>query len=294
MKRRLQRYIMAALVGSVALGGAWSVGQVQANDVAVVKVDSEAAAAVKNDDGDIVAVQTPTEAHGNTTGVMTKRISQDIAPATNKALWTDTDALTRDADLIKVPDADAYYQRLAVSVSPVAISGDRLHITYPEIKSVSPYVTKEVNSRILKYVQTLQKNLEKNNLKADMKENLYITYDVEANDKGILSIFIKSYTIGDQAANGLNTVKAFTFNTTSGRVLKLSDFGGVSKDVLNEAINSDEDLKMQFFPENLPIDKVPNEFYATEDHELYIIFQQGTVGSMAAGTIYVPVGKSKR
>lgn len=291
MKHVLKTYIMAALIGSVALGAN---GLVQASDVEVVKVNAEPVAAVVNDNGDVVAVDTPTEAHNNTTGIMTKRISQDISPATNKALWEESDELAREADLVQVPEANAYYQRLAVSVSPVAVTGDRLHITYPTVTSVSPVVTKEINDRITKYVQTLQKNLEKANLKADMKENLYITYDVEANDKGIFSVLIKSYTIGDQAANGLNTVKAFTFNSTSGKVLSLGDFGGVSKEVLNTAINEDEDLKAQFFPENLPVDKVPADFYATADHELYLIFQQGTVGPMSSGTIYVPVGKSKR
>lgn len=291
MKRVFKSYMLAALIGSVAFG---ATGAVQAADVDVVKVNAEPAAAIVNNNGDVVAVATPTEAHNNTTGIMTKRISKDIAPATNKALWEESDELAREADLVQVPEANDYYQRLAVSVSPVAVTGDRLHITYPTVTSVSPVVTKEINDRITKYVQTLQKNLEKSNLKADMKENLYITYDVEANDKGIFSVLIKSYTIGDQAANGLNTVKAFTFNTTTGRVLSLGDFGGVSKDVLNKAINSDEELKLHFFPDSLPIDKVPSDFYATEDHELYIIFQQGTVGSMAAGTIYVPVGKSER
>lgn len=291
MKHVLKSYILAALVGTVAFGG---FGVAQAADVAVVKVNAEPAAAVVDESGDVVAVATPTEAHNNTTGIMTKRISQDISPATNKTVWEESDKLAREADLVEVPEANAYYQRLAVSVSPVAATGDRLHITYPTVTSVSPVVTKTINDRITKYVQTLQKNLEKANLKADMKENLYISYDVEANDKGIFSVLIKSYTIGDYAANGLNTVKAFTFNSTSGKLLSLGDFGGVSKDVLNKAINDDEELKEQFFPDSLPIDKVPADFYATEDHELYIIFQQGTVGSMAAGTIYVPVGKSKR
>lgn len=291
MKRKLQQYIMAALVGGAVLGG---FSAVSATDVTVVPVDSEPSVAVTNESGDIVAVQTPTEAHNNTTGIMTKRVSQDISPSSNKTMWNETDALTRDAELIQVPDANAYYQRLAVAVSPIAITGDRLHITYPEVKHVSPVVTKMMNEKITKYVQNLQKNLEKNNLKADMKQNLYITYDVVANGEGIFSVLLKSYTIGDQAANGLNTVKAFTFNSSSGRLLSLGDFGGVSKDVLNAAINDNQEISDQFFPENRTVDKVPSDFYATEDHELYIIFQQGTVGPMSSGTIYVPVGKSKR
>ena len=240
MKQKWQKYIMAAVFGSIALGG---FGGVNANDVTVVKVDSEPAAAVVDDNGDIVAVQTPTEAHNNTTGVMTKRVSSDISPASNKAMWEASDELSREADLVKVPEANAYYQRLSVAVQPI-------HITYPTVTSVSPVVTKEINSRITKYVQTLQKNLEKNNLKADVKENLYMTYDVKANDKGIFSVLLKSYSIGDQAANGLNTVKAFTFNTTSGKVLTLHDFGVVKLDELNQAIANDEDLKPQFLPEN--------------------------------------------
>ena len=51
MKQKWQKYIMAAVFGSIALGG---FGGVNAADVAVVKVDSEPAAAVVDDNGDIV------------------------------------------------------------------------------------------------------------------------------------------------------------------------------------------------------------------------------------------------
>ena len=44
-------------------------------------------------------------------------------------------------------------------------------------------------------------------------------YDVKTDKNGIFSVLIHTYTMRDHDANGVNYVKGFTFNTTTGRQL---------------------------------------------------------------------------
>lgn len=241
------------------------------------------------------AVDTTNMTPGNDTGIVTTRISKSAPPVTNKAVRQVSNDAMRDAVTIVAPDANAYYNRLSVTVSPVSITGDRMHITYPKVTSVSPVVTRAMNKVIESYVRQIQDTLAKNNTSGQPLENLYLTYDIKADDKGIFSVLLKSYTIADGAAHGMNTVKAFTFNTSDGRTLRLRDFGSVSTDRINKALKtSDGKWNNQVFADYQGVKSVPDEFYADGDHNITIIFQQGTIGPSAAGTIYVPLGKIGR
>lgn len=232
---------------------------------------------------------------GNGTGIVTSRISEDTPPVTNRALRQVSNDAMREAVTIVAPDANAYYNRLSVTVTPVSITGDRLHITYPKVTSVSPVVTAAMNKVIESYVRQVQDKLAKTNTSGQQLENLYLTYDIKADDKGIFSVLLKSYTIADGAANGSNRVKAFTFNTSDGRTLRLRDFGSVSPDMINKALKtSDGKWNSQVFADYQGVKSVPDEFYADGDHNITIIFQQGDIGPSASGTIYVPLGKIGR
>ena len=232
----------------------------------------------------------------NTTGIVSTRISDTAAPATNKAVRENSDKEARASMMVMAPNANSFYQRLQVGVVPVAVKGNHMDITYPEVTSVSKTVQKKINKAISDYVEDLQEDLAKANLKNDNATNLYITYDVKANGNGLFSVLIKSYTIQDKAANGNNTVKAFTFNTTSGQRVSLSDFGGVNKEKLQQALaDAPEDFKTAV-NSGIMKDKqrdinVPKEFYSTEDHNVFLIFQQGDIAARAAGTLYLPMGK---
>lgn len=281
----------AALCSLLAAGA--TLGAVSAADTTTTVPVTTAATTATTTAATTVATAGTTP--GNGTGIVTSRISQSAPPVTNKALRQVSNDAMRDAVTIVAPDANAYYNRLSVTVTPVSITADRLHITYPKVTSVSPVVTLAMNKTIESYVRQVQDNLAKTNAPGKNMENLYLTYDIKADDNGIFSVLLKSYTIADGAGNGSNTVKAFTFNTSDGRLLHLSDFGSVSTDMINKALKtSDGKWNTQVFADYQGVKSVPSEFYADGAHNITVIFQQGDIGPAASGTIYVPLGKIGR
>ena len=88
---------------------------------------------------------------------------------------------------------------------------------------------------------------------------------------------------------GVNYVKGFTFNTTTGRQLSLYDLGGLNKKELVNAINNNQQVK-DAVGANATFDKMPSEFYTTEDYSVVMILQQDVDTIHSAGTVYVPVG----
>ncbi len=93
----------------------------------------------------------------------------------------------------------------------------------------------------------------------------------------------------DGDANGVNYVKGFTFNTTTGRQLSLYDLGGLNKKELVNAINNNQQVK-DAVGANATFDKMPSEFYTTEDYSVVMILQQDVDTIHSAGAVYVPVG----
>lgn len=224
-----------------------------------------------------------------------ERISSTASPTVNKAVRENSDKVKRDAKTMMIPAAKAYTERLQVSVHPIRNKDNHFDVTYPVIESASPYVEEKINKRIDNYINDLQNKVIENNKKAGTmgNTNLYVTYDVKSNSNGILSVLIKSYTIEDKAAHGLNFVKGLTFNTTTGKELSLSDFGGINKNKIKNALmDAPDDVKMALF-KDVEIEKA-GEFYAMPNHDIYLVFQQGDYSPMAAGTVYVPVGNLGR
>ena len=87
----------------------------------------------------------------------------------------------------------------------------------------------------------------------------------------------------------INYVKGFTFNTTTGRQLSLYDLGGLNKKELVNAINNNQEVKEKLGGD-VNIDKMPTEFYTTDDYSVVMILQQDVDTIHSAGTVYVPVG----
>ena len=179
--------------------------------------------------------------------------------------------------------------RKEVAVSPVESTTDHLDLVFPEVKSVSPTVEKAINTTIKKYVSKIQNDVEKLNAKESDKTNVVMYYDVKTDKNGIFSVLIHTYTMRDHDANGVNYVKGFTFNTTTGRQLSLYDLGGLNKKELVNAINNNQDVKDKLGGD-VNIDKMPTEFYTTDDYSVVMILQQDVDAIHSAGTVYVPVG----
>ena len=220
---------------------------------------------------------------------LTYRISSTATPEQNRALRSVASKVDRDAVEVVAPNADRYMDRKEVAVSPVESITDHLDLVFPTVKSVSPVVEKAINNTIKKYVAKVQNDVEKLNAKDADKTNVVMYYDVKTDKNGIFSVLIHTYTMRDRDANGVNYVKGFTFNTTTGRQLSLYDLGGLNKKELVNAIENNQDVKNQLGGE-VNIDKMPTEFYTTDDYSVVMVLQQDVDAIHSAGTVYVPVG----
>ena len=220
---------------------------------------------------------------------LTYRISSTATPEQNRALRSVASKVDRDAVEVVAPNADRYMDRKEVAVSPVESTTDHLDLVFPTVKSVSPIVEKAINNTIKKYVAKVQNDVEKLNAKDADKTNVVMYYDVKTDKNGIFSVLIHTYTMRDRDANGVNYVKGFTFNTTTGRQLSLYDLGGLNKKELVNAIENNQDVKYQLGGE-VNIDKMPTEFYTTDDYSVVMVLQQDVDTMHSAGTVYVPVG----
>lgn len=220
---------------------------------------------------------------------LTYRISSTATPEQNRALRSVASKVDRDAVEVVAPNADRYMDRKEVAVSPVESTTDHLDLVFPTVKSVSPIVEKAINNTIKKYVAKVQNDVEKMNTKEADKTNVVMYYDVKTDKNGIFSVLIHTYTMRDRDANGVNYVKGFTFNTTTGRQLSLYDLGGLNKKELVNAIENNQDVKNQLGGE-VNIDKMPTEFYTTDDYSVVMVLQQDVDTMHSAGTVYVPVG----
>ena len=220
---------------------------------------------------------------------LTYRISSTATPEQNRALRSVATKVDRNAVEVVAPNADRYMDRKEVAVSPVESTTDHLDLVFPTVKSVSPIVEKAINMTIKKYVAKVQNDVEKLNAKEVDKTNVVMYYDVKTDKNGIFSVLIHTYTMRDRDANGVNYVKGFTFNTTTGRQLSLYDLGGLNKKELVNAIENNQDVKNQLGGE-VNIDKMPTEFYTTDDYSVVMVLQQDVDTIHSAGTVYVPVG----
>ena len=220
---------------------------------------------------------------------LTYRISSTATPEQNRALRSVATKVDRNAVEVVAPNADRYMDRKEVAVSPVESTTDHLDLVFPTVKSVSPTVEKAINMTIKKYVAKVQNDVEKMNTKESDKTNVVMYYDVKTDKNGIFSVLIHTYTMRDRDANGVNYVKGFTFNTTTGRQLSLYDLGGLNKKELVNAIENNQDVKNQLGGE-VNIDKMPTEFYTTDDYSVVMVLQQDVDTIHSAGTVYVPVG----
>ena len=220
---------------------------------------------------------------------VTYRVSSTATPEQNKKLHSVANKTDRGTIEVVAPNADRYMDRKEVGVSPVDATTDHLKLVFPTVKSVSPVVEKTINTTIKKYVSKVQNDTQKLNEKDANKTNVIMYYDVKTDKNGIFSVLIHTYTMRDGDANGVNYVKGFTFNTTTGRQLSLYDLGGLNKKELVNAINNNQQVK-DAVGADVSFDKMPTEFYTTEDYSVVIILQQDVDTIHSAGTVYVPVG----
>ena len=224
-----------------------------------------------------------------------EKISNTASPEANRLIRGEMMKARQDHKQIVAPAVKAFTDRLQVTVKPETVKENHVNIAYPTVQSVSPYVTKAINKTITDYVEKLRKQVHKANEKNldGEGQNLYMSYDVKADGNGIFSVTITSYTIEDNASNGVNVEKGFTFNTTTGRSLSLGDFGVLPQEKIAAAMQQLPREGKKAIYADVKVGK-PNSFFARENHDIVLIYDQGTIGPMSSGSIYVPVGNLGR
>lgn len=171
------------------------------------------------------------------------------------------------------------------------------HIVYPEFMADSRMVQERVNKDIRSYVEGLEKDVLKQNLKdKEHPTELYVDYGVMENKDGILSVIIRSYTYTMGYANGTTVEKGFSFNATSGKKLYLYDLGTYKVDRVKSALDAliakdkEEGVKSDYMvPEDL---KVSKNFYL-DDGSVYLIYDQGVIAPRSHGNVHLKIDEYK-
>lgn len=217
------------------------------------------------------------------------RVSSTAAPEQNRLMRDKAGVVTRTVRDTITPDADTYTSRMAVGVSPFVMTADHIDITFPTVTSVSRIVEKNINDTIRKYVSSVQNKVQDLNRQDDNKTNVIMYYDVKTDKRGLFSVVLYTYTIQDKAANGIDAVKGFTFNTTTGRLLSLTDLGGMQVADINASIQDNTVLQQQVGAD-FSVTSVPKEYYVDDNRTLVMIVQEMDEGlTHSAGTVYIPV-----
>lgn len=194
-----------------------------------------------------------------------------------------------------VPSIQSEYARLRVSVTATTYNEDHINVSYPQVTAASPIVQERINKELRNYANKAIKDVQKANLKNDSKTDLTMKFSVKSSTDGIFSVVVSSYTIQARAAHGINVDKGFTFNTTTGKQVTLSNFGRVTKDRVTEVMNQlrTEKGDNYFFSDVTSASYVSNNFFSDNNRQITIIYPQGELGPMSSGIIYIPLGKLK-
>lgn len=148
----------------------------------------------------------------NTTGIVFGAISPTASPATNKAVREESNKLAANSTITVVPVAHPYFIGDQVAVTPIALQGAYVNVTYPDVRAFTPKHQNAINTVIVNYISGLINQLNTTNATASDRSNLYVMYNVSQDDKGIFTLTLYSYVIQDKAATPVVSQKTFTFN----------------------------------------------------------------------------------
>ena len=297
MKKHVLVACLLTALPLTAFGAGHKHAEPMSQNIQVVKAVPDASA-VTSDAISGISNAAETKDDEPTTRALSKAISKSLAyrvsstatPEVNRMIREEMGQTIREVKSVSVPDANAFEDRKAVGVAPATITLDHMDISYPTVTSVSPVVQGKINSSLFGYVKDLRKELETENMSNSDKKNLVMYYDVKTDGKGILSILIHTYTIMDHGTEGDYYVKGMTYNTTTGRLLSLSDFGGIDTQAVNKAIQGQEAVAKQFNDSFTGFVDRPKEFYAHEDTSVVLLAQASHLNRNVKKLVEIPVG----
>ena len=178
----------------------------------------------------------------------------------------------------------------SVMIRDVEKTSKYVHNITPEVFTKSAMAQERINKEIKNYVDKVEKEITKKNLKEAAPTHLYITYVVKDTPEGLLSIVLQVQKYQEGMAHGMNEEQGFTFNTTSGKKINLYDIGTYKLEDVKQAIaNEIEDDAMMgkvstySIPEDL---KVSKNFFLHAGN-LYLIYETGTIAPYAEGVVHL-------
>lgn len=196
-----------------------------------------------------------------------------------------------------LPTMELQKEEGTLAFGEVRTESEYTHIVYPEFLSDSMMVQERVNKEIRGYVEGLEKDILKQNLKnKEHPTELYVDYGVMENKDGILSVIIRSYTYTKGYANGTTVEKGFSFNAFSGKKLHLYDLGTYKVDRVKTALDTliaqdkEKGVKSDYMvPDDL---KVSKNFYL-DDGGVYLIYDEAVVAPHSHGNVHLKIDEYK-
>lgn len=164
------------------------------------------------------------------------------------------------------------YSVLRAAIRDVQIQDECTDVVYPRVSGLGDDMVEDrINRRIQERVSAMIPDEG-----CDVYQEVKGVYEVELNDRGILSVKFNVYTFRIHAANGLDEQRSLTFNLETGKVYRLYDLfkrHSNYKSVLTRMIQEQiEDRDIPLVKEFDGIDDY-EEFYLTEN-ALVIYFQE--------------------
>lgn len=148
-----------------------------------------------------------------------------------------------------------------VTIVPAEVSRGNGVLTYPKIsgtRTMGDAMTQTIATEIDRFAQVF----------AQPDISGKVTYQVEFNQKGILSVTLQEMYYQHRAAHPMTYLRAFTFSTQAGRVLRLEDLFRPGSDFRSVL---DQHMKRQLAERDVPL-LTPftgvqdgQEFYLTAD-----------------------------
>lgn len=158
----------------------------------------------------------------------------------------------------------------SAKITEITLPGEEcLNVVYPQVELRNEAVADRINREITRHVNALSQT-------DNCQINVTGKYEVNLNEKGVLSINLQFYRIPVMAANGRNIQKSINVDLASGKNYRLNElFRSDShyKIRLNKIINK------QIQEQNIPLIKDFNgisdyeDYYLTKDN-LVIYFQE--------------------
>lgn len=179
----------------------------------------------------------------------------------------------------------------AVQLVEQNLSPETFRILYPIVSNmVNKDVQSKINQSIIDEVSRLFKNSVLLPEQVEFTE-VFGTYEIKLNEKGLLSILFSMYTYVYHAAHGITKYSSLTFDTTTGEVYKFSDlftskinYIPILSDIAKKYIKEND---ITLINEYKGIEN-NQEFYLTPE-ELVIYYQVYAYTPYAYGLFQIPI-----